>query len=77
MTGAHATMVMNSGRRRVVRTAFPDGVRLDVTAADPAETAAVAKIRALGLIGLMATGGHHAAHYMALARGDAMADHGH
>lgn len=77
MTGAHATMVMNSGGPRVVRSELPDGVRLVVTAADPADTAAVTKIRGLGFIGLMATGDHHAAHHMALARGDAMADHGH
>ena len=67
MTGAHVTMVMNSGGPRVVRTALPDGVRLVVTAADPADTAAVARIRGLGFIGLMATGDHHAAHHMALA----------
>lgn len=77
MTGAHVTMVMNSGGPRVVRSVLPDGVRLVVTAADPADTAAVAKIRGLGFIGLMATGDHHAAHHMALARGSAMADHGH
>jgi hypothetical protein len=60
----------------VVRTELVDGVRLIVTVADPSDTAAVAKIRALGFIGLMATGDHHAAHHMALARGDVMADHG-
>lgn len=77
MTGAHVTMVRNSGGPRVVRTELVDGVRLIVTVADPSETAAVAKLRALGFIGLMATGDHHAAHHMALARGDVMADHGH
>ena len=77
MTGAHVTMVMNSGGPRVVRTELADGVRLIVTAADPADAAAVAKLRGLGFIGLMVAGDHHAAHHMALARGDAMADHGH
>ena len=77
MTGAHVTMVMNSGGPRVVRTELADGVRLVVTAVDPADTAAVAKLRGLGFIGLMAAGDHHAAHHMALARGEAMADHGH
>jgi len=76
MTGAHVTMVRNSGGPRVVRTALADGVRLIVTVGDPSDTAAVAKLRALGFIGLMATGDHHAAHHMALARGDVMADHG-
>ena len=60
MTGAHVTMVMNSGGPRVVRTVLPDGVRLVVTAADTADTTAVAKVRGLGFIGLMADGDHHA-----------------
>ncbi|WP_411281321.1 hypothetical protein [Gemmatimonas sp.] len=77
MTGAHVTMVMNSGGPRVVRTELPDGVRLIVTAADTADATAVAKLRGLGFIGLMADGDHHAAHHLALARGDVMTDHGH
>jgi hypothetical protein len=77
MTGAHVTMVMNSGGPRVVRTELPDGVRLIVTAADPGDAAAVAKLRGLGFIGLMVSGDHHPAHHLALARGDRMADHGH
>ena len=77
MTGAHVAMVMNSGGPRVVRTELLDGVRLLVTAADSADAAAVAKLRGLGFIGLMADGDHHAAHHMALARGEKMAEHGH
>jgi len=77
MTGAHVTMVMNNGGPRVVRTELPDGVRLLVTAVDTSDAGAVARVRALGFIGLMATGDHHAAHHLALARGDRMADHGH
>jgi len=77
MTGAHVTMVMNSGGPRVVRTELPDGVRLVVTSADTANPAAVAKLRGLGFIGLMADGDHHAAHHLALARGEMMQDHGH
>lgn len=76
MTAAHVTMVGNSDGPRVVRTELADGVRLIVKVADPSDTAAVATLRALGFIGLMATGDHHAAHHMALARGDVMADHG-
>jgi hypothetical protein len=60
-----------------VRTELPDGVRLIVTAADPGDAAAVAKLRGLGFIGLMVSGDHHPAHHLALARGDRMADHGH
>lgn len=77
MTAAHANMVLATGGPRIARTEITDGVRLVVTAADTSDTAAVAKVRGLGFIGLMATGDHHAAHHMALARGTSMADHGH
>ena len=47
-------------------------VRVTVTArADDA--AAAARIRALGFVGLLAAGDHHAAHHVAIARGDAAA----
>ncbi len=77
MTAAHVTMLKNGGGPRVVRTELPTGVRLIVTAAGPSDTAAIAKLRGLGFIGLMVSGDHHPAHHMALARGEAMADHGH
>ena len=77
MTGAHVTMLANNGGPRVVRTELTDGVRLLVTAVDTSDAGPVARVRALGFIGLMATGDHHAAHHLALARGDRMADHGH
>lgn len=77
MTAAHVTMMMHSGGPRVVRTELADGVRLIVTAATPSDTAAVAKLRGLGFIGLMVSGDHHPAHHLALARGEAMPGHGH
>jgi hypothetical protein len=46
--------------------ATPDGARLVVTGADPATAA---RIRGLGFYGLMATGSHHQAHHLAIARG--------
>ena len=49
-----------------------EGARLVVTATDPAMQA---KIRGLGFFGLMATGGHHQPHHLAIARGEPM--HGH
>lgn len=45
---------------------LPSGVQLTVTAADPKE---VAHIRGLGFIGLMASGAHHQAHHLAMAKG--------
>ena len=46
---------------------LPNGVRLIVTASDKGE---VAHIRGLGFIGLMASGGHHQPHHLAMARGE-------
>ncbi|MFN8717518.1 MAG: hypothetical protein ACK5ZR_09260 [Gemmatimonadaceae bacterium] len=78
MTAAHAGMVaMDPAGPRLVRTELPDGASLVVTARDSADTAAVAKIRGLSFIGLMASGDHHTTHHLMLARGDAMANHGH
>jgi hypothetical protein len=76
MTGAHVAMVELMGGPRIARTELADGVRLVVTARDSALPAAVARIRALGFIGLMASGDHHQMHHLMLARGEAMADHG-
>jgi len=44
---------------------IPGGMRMTVTGAE------VARIRALGFIGIMALGAHHQAHHMAIARGQA------
>ncbi len=77
MTRAHATMVAADNGPKLARVVLPDGARLTVTATDAADAPAIARIRALGFIGLMASGDHHQAHHIMLARGDAMADHGH
>jgi hypothetical protein len=77
MTRAHAAMVAQEGGPRVAVSPTADGAVVTVTARTPGDARAVAKIRGLGFIGLMASGDHHAAHHLALARGDAMADHGH
>jgi hypothetical protein len=77
MTGAHVAMAEMMGGPRIVRTELPDGVRLLVTARDGGKTAGAARIRGLGFIGLMASGDHHQMHHLMLARGEAMADHGH
>jgi hypothetical protein len=44
-----------------------DGVRLVVTTADASQ---VARLQALGFIGLMAQGSHHPAHHLIIARGE-------
>lgn len=51
----------------------PDAIVVTVTAGDTtgAANAAPARIRALGFVGLLATGDHHATHHVAIARGAA------
>lgn len=73
MLHAHAPQLEAMGTYRASVTDIPDGARLTVTASDGADTATVARIRALGFIGLLTLGDHHAQHHMALARGEAMA----
>jgi hypothetical protein len=61
----------------VARTeTIPRGVRLTVIAKTD-DARAVARLRGLGFIGLLAEGAHHAPHHLAMARGDAMPGHAH
>ncbi len=46
---------------------LPQGVRLTVTATDAKE---VAHVRALGFIGILASGAHHQLHHLAMAKGE-------
>ena len=77
MTRAHANPVAGETGLKLLRVELPDGARLTVTATNAADAPSIARIRALGFIGLMASGDHHPAHHLMLARGDTMADHGH
>ena len=56
---------------------IPGGQRLTVVAKNPDDARTVARIRGLGFIGLLVQGAHHQPHHLAMARGDAMAGHGH
>ncbi len=56
---------------------IPGGVRLTVTARDPGDDKTVARVRGLGLIGLLTLGAHHQPHHLAMVRGEAMSGHGH
>ncbi len=58
----------------VVTTAdIGDGVHTTVVAKDPSDARAAARIRGLGIAGLLTEGDHHPRHHLALARGEAMA----
>jgi hypothetical protein len=49
-----------------------EGAKLTVTSSDPAMQV---KIKGLGFYGLLATGSHHQAHHLAIARGEAVHQH--
>lgn len=72
MLHAHAPQLQAMGTYRATVTDIAGGARLTVTAADARDSATVARIRALGFVGLLTVGSHHAQHHLALARGDAM-----
>jgi hypothetical protein len=72
MLHAHAPELEAMGTYRATVEDIPSGARLTVTASDARDTTTVAKIRALGFMGLLTLGNHHAQHHMALARGTAM-----
>jgi hypothetical protein len=72
MWRAHATTLAGVGLYRASVDDIPGGARVTVTAADPRDQKTVTKIRALGSSGLLTLGNHHAAHHLALARGEAM-----
>jgi predicted RNA binding protein YcfA (HicA-like mRNA interferase family) len=46
---------------------LPNGVKLVVTASDPSE---VAKVKALGFMGIMVQGAHHQVHHLMMAKGE-------
>jgi hypothetical protein len=54
---------------------IPGGVRLTVTAKIPEDSRTIARLRGLGFVGLLTEGGHHRAHHLAMARGEALHVH--
>ncbi len=57
--------------------AIPGGARLTVTARQPEDAKAVARLRGLGFIGLLALGSHHGPHQLAMAKGESLPGHSH
>lgn len=76
MLTAHATMLDQLSDYRASARVTATGARLTVTARTPNDPRIVAKIRGLGMIGLLALGDHHGPHHLALARGT-QAGHAH
>ena len=72
MSHAHAAMLVADHHINMSVDDVPDGVRVTALA-QGGEAALVTKIRALGFIGLLTVGEHHAMHHLMVARGDAAA----
>jgi hypothetical protein len=69
MTKAHfGTLGASQGFAATVRE-IPSGVHLGLTAIPSGDARAVARLRGLGVIGLLTLGNHHAPHHEAMARG--------
>lgn len=56
---------------------IPGGVRFTALVGNPTDARAVARIRGLGFIGVVAIGNHHASHHLGIANGSMTAMHGH
>ena len=70
MVTAHARVLDADPTLAATALDIPGGVRLTVRA-QQVEPRAVTRLRALGLVGLLALGDHHAEHHLMLARGGA------
>jgi hypothetical protein len=66
----HSRMLDQEGEYHANAKETADGALITVTATRPSDARLVAQIRWLGFAGLMTEGDHHAAHHLALARGD-------
>ena len=73
MVVSHAQALTDTKEYQVSAGTIAAGARLTVTAMNATDARSVARIRGLGFAGLMTEGDHHAAHHIALARGDAHA----
>jgi hypothetical protein len=70
MTLNHSAMLDGGNEYNASAKEIPGGARLTVTAKNPADANIVAPIRGLGFAGIMTEGDHHAAHHLAIARGE-------
>jgi hypothetical protein len=76
MVVPHAMELDHLPAYRAKADVITGGVRLTVTAEDPDDANAVARLRGLGFIGLLTEGGHHGPHHLMLAKGT-LRGHGH
>lgn len=76
MTEAHALQFGEADGLRVTVEEHPERAVVTVVARHAGDDATAQKIRALGLVGFLALGGHHGPHHLAIASGTMPAGHG-
>ncbi len=69
MTTAHARQMVGEGAFNAEVTEIPGGVRMTVTSKTPDDARSVARLRGLGVIGVLALGSHHQMHHEMMAKG--------
>lgn len=77
MSTVHAAVLGTESTMRATVEELPSGTRVTVVAARPGDSRLEARIRALGFVGLLTTGGHHGPHHVAIASGTPPAGHAH
>lgn len=77
MTRSRAATGTPDGSIRMSVTDVEGGVRFVAVAGNPSDSRAVARIRGLGFIGVVALGDHHAPHHLGIANGSMAGMHGH
>jgi hypothetical protein len=70
MTMNHAAMLESDSEYLASAKEIASGARLTVSAKNSRDASVVARIRGLGFAGIMTEGDHHAAHHLAIARGE-------
>jgi hypothetical protein len=71
----HAAMLTSDSEYSASAKEIPGGARLTVVAKNANDASIVARIRGLGFAGIMTEGDHHAAHHLAIARGEMVHRH--
>lgn len=77
MTRSRAATGTPDGSVRMSVSDIEGGVRFVALAGNPADARAVARIRGLGFIGVVALGDHHAPHHLGIANGSMAGMHRH
>lgn len=77
MALSHGATIVPSDGFTWQATETPQGARVTVRAVDARDTTMVARIRALGFVGLLTRGDHHTVHHIGIADGSMRGSHRH